>query len=212
MTHAADTSSHRRNSPRRQFSGAASSPGANGRRTRRYRVTVEPRELQFPAYPCSTFYSVGSRRQAGERSCKRLPSPVLNLLGSFRVNLPSRRSNRPAALSGLGGATGRPCGTMSTQPSSLSWKVLYTAGALIEADALRVRTVRPLFRAQMRDLGVDGYGHRLDPVRRQRLHRPPDRAGSQAQESSPDSGRTTGGANRSPGGATRSPAAKLRYR
>src|SRR5712691_3283898 len=51
---------------------------------------------------------------------------------------------------GLGGATGTPCGTMSTQPSSLSWKVLYTAGALIEADALRVRTVRPLFRAHGR--------------------------------------------------------------
>src|SRR6266480_2027137 len=118
----------------------------------------------------------------------------------------------PGRVIGLGGATGRRCGTMSTQPSSLSWKVLYTAGTLIEADALRVRTIRPLFRAQMRDLGVDGYEHRLDPLRRQRLHRPPDHAGSQAQESSPDSGRPTGGTNRSPGGATRSPVAKLRYR
>src|ERR1700694_1131461 len=52
MSHAADTSSHRRNSPRRQFSGATSSPAANGgRRTRLYRFTVKPRELQFLAYP-----------------------------------------------------------------------------------------------------------------------------------------------------------------
>ena len=56
----------------------------------------------------------------------------------------------PGRVIGLGGATGRRCGTMSTQPSSLSWKGLYTAGTLIEADALRVRTVRPLFRAHGR--------------------------------------------------------------
>src|SRR6266702_1984991 len=170
----------------------------------------KPRELQFPAYPHFTPWAAGGKRARDPASdCHRLsltswvPIPRQFAVEAFKP---------PGRVIGLGGATGRRCGTMSTQPSFLSWKVLYTAGTLIEADALRVRTIRPLFRAQMRDLGVDGYEHRLDPLRRQRLHRPPDHAGSQAQESSPDSGRPTGGTNRSPGGATRSPVAKLRYR
>src|SRR5207245_1072850 len=107
----------------------------NGRRTRRYRVTVKPRELQFPAYPCCAFYSVGSRRQAGERSCKRLPSPVLTSWVPIPRQFAVEAFKPPGRVIGLGGATGRRCGTMSTQPSSLSWKVLYTAGTLIEADA-----------------------------------------------------------------------------